>query len=357
MKLRLLSGVAAATLLAGVAHASTFDDKAGVIRLDSGLLLSQSFDSVDAVNALPVKVFSVSRTSGYPQYTASSDPIAVASDVFIEGKGALRVRGDRAVLLGDATSLAGLAGSRVEVRFFARADGAAPSLHVLYARKPLDTNALDFPNGEVVAIRTGRATSDGWVEYSTGPIDGTTVYNNVIAGILLTATDAAGPDGATFLVDALEVKKVDGALLSGKTCHVASEATDCVKGAICEEGACVDAALAYGALPPADTRADIASRATFLMTRIQNDRHAAAAAIAGFGKTFPALAASADTPDAFFRPLASQINAARGAHTYAPAPNAYSRLASGAMLTDRYYGNELNACFGIVDKDLVGGGR
>ncbi|HEY8073867.1 MAG TPA: hypothetical protein VIF62_07155, partial [Labilithrix sp.] len=92
-------------------------------------------------------------------------------------------------------------------------------------------------------------------------------------------------------------------------------------------------------------------------TRIQNDRHAAAAAIAGFGKTFPALAASADTPDAFFRPLASQINAARGAHTYAPAPNAYSRLASGAMLTDRYYGNELNACFGIVDKDLVGGGR
>ncbi len=357
MKLRILSGIAAALLVASAADASTFDDKAGVIRLDAGLLLSQSFDSSAAVSALPTQVFSVSHSSGYPIYTASTDPIAVAGDAFIEGKGALRVRADRAVLLGDAASLAPLAGSRIEVRFWGRADGAAPALHVLYSRKALDARALMFPNGEVVAIRTGRATSDGWVEYSTGPIDGTTVYGNVISGLLFAPTDAAGPDGATFLVDALEVTKQGGPLLSGATCHIATEAKDCAKGAICEEGACVDSAIAYGALPPADTRADLATRAVFMMTRIQNDRHATAAAMAGFGKTFPAIAAAAATPDAFFRPLVTQIDLARGAHTYAPMPHAYSRLAAGAMYTERYSGNELNACFGIVEKDLAGGGR
>jgi hypothetical protein len=38
-------------------------------------------------------------------------------------------------------------------------------------------------------------------------------------------------------------------------------------------------------------------------------------------------------------------------------PEPYSRLAAGATTRLRYYENELNACFGLVEKDLLGGGH
>ena len=232
MQLRLFAGVVGACLLsAAAADASTFDEKAGTLKLEQGLLLAQSFDAADL--GLPVRVFSVTHKQGYGVYTTSPDAIEIAPDA-IEGKGALRVHGDRAVLIGDAASLASLAAGRVEVRFFAKADGAGPSLHVVYARKPLDDKTLSFPLGEVVAIRTGRVTSDGWVEYTSGAIDGN-VLGATIAGFFLTPR-ADAPTGSGFLVDALEVKKIDGALLSGADCHIASEAKDCSKGSICMEG-------------------------------------------------------------------------------------------------------------------------
>jgi hypothetical protein len=342
-------------LAATNAGASTFDDKTGSVVLDRDLLFAQSLDSRDALGGLPAKVFSATLRSGYGVYTPTSDALTFVDEgAAIEGKGALRVRGDRAVLLGDAASLAPLAAGRVEVKMFARADGAAPSLRVVYARKPLDAQTLSFPVGDVATVRTGRATSDGWLEYSTGPIDGN-VLGATIAGLLLGAS-AQGTGDGSFLVDAIEVKKVDGALLTTGDCHVASEAKDCAKGAVCMEGKCVDSALAYGALPPLETRRDVAARTTTYMTGFQNDRHAAAAA-ADLGPKLDAIAAGADTPVAFFRPYLAGIGELRGAHTRAPAPARYSRLALGSTIIVRYYGSELNACFGVVDKDLAGGGR
>lgn len=357
---RILTCAAAASILAGTAaHAATFDDKTGTFRLDADLALAQSFDGPKALESLPTRVVTVDRRAGYARFGETTETIApeafVAEADAVEGKGALRIDGDRALVLGDAASFAPFAFGRVEVRFFGRADGAAPELRAMYAKGPLDTREMAFPLAQIIAYRTGRATSDGWVEYATGAIDGS-IRGAPLSGIVLMA-DGDGARGTSFLVDALEVHRVPGELLSTGECSIALEASQCKKGAACIEGACIDAAAVYGALPPVATRRAIVERTTTYLTRFQDDRHASAAAAEGFAKEMPAIAEAAATPDAFFRPYASWFGRARGAHTSAPAPAAYARIAASSTRLVRYYGTELNACFGLVERDWSGGGR
>lgn len=339
--------------VASPAGASEVVTATGEVKLDAKAAFSQTFDTAESLGTLTTRMFRVSQESGYTLYQTSSDEPSFTEDG-IEGRGAMRIAGDRAVLLGDAATFAPIAQRRVEVTFFARAAGALPSLHVVYGRRALDEQTLSYPTGDVVAIRTGRETSDGWVEYTTGPIDGT-AYEAPIAGILL--TPAAGVDAKNaFVVDALEMRIVGDSLLGRGTCHVATEAKDCAKGAVCMEGVCIDAAVAYGALPPAATRKDIVARALTYMRHFQGDRHAVANG-AKLEASLPALAVAADDPAAFYRTYLAELGALRGAHTAAPSPNPFSRLAAGATSMVRYYGSELNVCLGIVEKDLAGGGR
>ena len=356
----LVLALLAAPLLASEAHASTFDAAAGTLVLDPSAALRATLDSAGGLSGLPTQVFAIERRGGgYSAFTVSSDMIdaksfAAAIDA-VEGKGALRVAGNRAVLLGDEASLAPFAAGRVEVTLFVRANGALPELRAVYGRKALDAPGLSFPTAQVVAIRTGRATSDGWIELSTGPIDGT-VAGAAMRGLLLTSA-LGGADDASFVADALEIKVVSGAPLSGGECSITREAEQCKKGAVCIETLCIDSAAAYGALPPQATRKDIVARVAAYQTRFQEDRHAAAAAAEGFAKELPAIATSAESPVAFFRPLAASFGKARGAHTSAPGPDPFGRLSAGALDYVRYDHSELAACFGLVDKDLAGGGR
>jgi hypothetical protein len=168
---------------------------------------------------------------------------------------------------------------------------------------------------------------------------------------------SSGPDGASFVVDALEIHPALGAPVSGGDCSLAREAEQCKKGAVCIEGLCIDSAVAYGALPPLQTRKDIVARTSAYLTRFQEDRHAAAAAADGFAKELPPIATSADTPVAFFRPYLAAFGRVRGAHTWAPSPDPWARLSAGATTLVRGDGSELAACFGMIDKDLLGGGR
>lgn len=342
-----------------VANASTFDVPSGTLKLDRAASLGATFDSMTGLAGLPAQVFAVDRSAGYSAFTASSERVDAKSFTgeqnAIEGAGALRVAGNRAVLLGDQASLAPFAAGRIEITVFVRADGALPELRAIYGRKPLDAQTAGFPTGFVVAVRTGRATSDGWIELSTGPIDGT-VAGATMRGLLLTSAGNS-PDGASFVADALEIHPVAGGPLSGGDCFFAREAEQCKKGAVCIEGVCIDSAVAYGALPPVETRKDIVARTSAYLTRFQDDRHASAAAEAGFVKELPPIAVSADSPAAFYRPYAAAFSRVRGAHTSAPDPDPYARLSAGATAIVRYSGSELAACFGVVDKNLLGGGR
>ena len=340
---------------ASSARAANFDDAAGVVRLDGAAALAVSFDSEQGLANLPVRVLALQRTTDYVLFTASTDAPTFASDA-VEGRGALRIPGTRAVLLGDQASLAPFSGKRIEITMFARADGALPELRAIYGDAPLTEDDLTFPLGRVIAFRTGRVTSDGWVELSTGPIDGAMTTTGVLRGLLLTSTIGGTAEGA-WSADALEIHTWGGPLVSGGACSLAEEASACAKGAACVEGLCIDSAVVYGPMLPLETRKDIVSRVISSVTRVQEDRHAAANAAAGFAKDMPAVALNADTPMAFYRPLATSFGAARGAHSFAPSPDVSSRASAGAALTVRYYGGELNGCFGMVDKDLSGGGR
>lgn len=358
---RILPSALVGLLASGSAQAATFDAPSGSLRLDTDptVVNAVSFDSPQSLGALPARIFSVTRDRGYARLADSDEVLDAARFVSggasLEGKGAVRVAGDRALVLGDAASLASVAASRVEIRFFARAEGAGPELRAVYAREAVDAARASYPYAQVVAYRTGRATSDGWVELSTGPIDGS-IRGAALSALVLVA-DGAAPSGASFLVDALEIRRVPGELLSGGDCTVASEASVCKKGAVCIEGACTDAAAVYGALPPLETRRAIVARTATYLTTFQADRHGLAEAAAGFAKELPAVADSAQTPEAFFRPFAAAVGRARAAHTSAPFPMSVSGLAAAMNQSVRYRGTELNACFGVVERDLSGGGR
>lgn len=354
------AGALAASLVTSPAAAADFDAASMMFRLDPAASIRASLDDPNGTGGLPARLFDLYFDQGYSALAPGSGGTGLLDGDFakerpVEGKGALRVLWNRAVLFGDAESFAGFAKSRIEVKVLVRAEGAMPELRAIYSKRSLDGTEVSFPSAQVVAFRTGQATSDGWVELSTGPIDGS-IGSTPLAGIVILPAHA-GPASSAFLVDALEVKKLAGDLLSGSACTLAHEAEQCTKGAVCAEGMCIDAAAVYGALPPESTRRDVVTRAATYMTRFQEDRHASDAALTGFAASMPAIAALAETPEAFFRPYLSFIGSARGAHTGAPRPNPYSRIAAGATTMVRSYGSELNACFGIVEKDLSGGGR
>ncbi len=355
-----LTSLALVVLTSGLAEASTFDAATGKVAVERDLPLVQTFDGPEALNALPARYFQVDAQQGYKFFSASADSVNADSFVkdaaAIEGSGALRVRGDRALLLGNAETFAPFANARIEIKLWARADGAMPEMRAVYARSPLDPQETSFPMAQAVAFRTGRATSDGFIELSTGPIDGA-LRSSPLRGILLVAADTPA-SGTSFIVDALEIRRLEGPLLSNGNCSLATEKQDCQKGAVCAEGVCIDSALVYSPLPPEATRNDIVARTTTYLTRFQEDRHAHDAAVGDFASIMPGIAKSADTPDAFFRAYAAAIGRARGAHTSAPSPNPFTRVSAGAMGMIRGEASELNACFGIVEKDLVpGGGR
>ena len=232
--------VTATLLCATRAHAANFDEAAGVLRLDPAAGLAASLDSDKGLAGLPARVVSIQR-SDYVLFTPTTEAPGFGKDG-VEGRGALRITGDRAVLLGDQESLAAFSGKRIEITMFARADGAQPELRAIYGKAPLTDYDLSYPLGRVIAFRTGRVTSDGWVELSTGPIDTTFATSGALRGLLLTYT-IAGPAGAAWSADALEIHAVEGPLVSGGTCTLATEPTLCAKGAACIEGTCIDSAI------------------------------------------------------------------------------------------------------------------
>lgn len=355
-----LSTTLAAPLVTSRASAADFDAASMKFQLDPAATIRAGLDDPNATGGLPARIFDVFYEQGYAGLAPFSGGTGLLDGDFVkdraaEGKGAMKVPFNRAVLLGDAESFMGLTSSRLEVKALVRAEGAMPELRAIYSKRALESAEVAFPSAQVVAIRTGRATSDGWIEITTGPIDGHIGSTPLVGLVLLPSHEA--PANTSFLVDALEVKKLPGEILSGNTCTVAREKEQCKKGAVCAEGLCIDAAAVYGALPPFETRRDIVTRTATYLTRFQEDRHASDAAAMGFAAEMPAIGDVATTPDAFYRPYAALIGSVRGAHTGAPMPRPYSRIASGATSIVRGQGSELNACFGIVEKDLSGGGR
>ncbi len=348
----------AASFSAHRAAASTFDAEQGVVHFEASALLTVGFEDAESLRKLAPARLAVDVSRGYATFTSVTAPLDAQSfqGPGIEGAHALRVGARQAVRLGDAATLNALGSGRVELTFFAKADGARPDLLVVYDNRALEPDLLSFPYGHVAAIRTGRATTDGWVEYTSGPIDGI-VRGRPIAGLLLLAENALVQADAGFFVDALEVRRVGETPLSGATCHIATQAKDCTVGAVCIEARCTDAALVYGPLPTAEQRRAFVGRQETYLASFQSDRHAAAVTHARFQGPLAQAVANAKTPDAFYEPFYETVSALRAAHTGSAQGRRYSILSQNAGRSLRYRGTELDTCFGVIDKDLSGGGR
>jgi hypothetical protein len=342
-------GALAALLLASPARASELDPATGSARTDGAAIAFGFEDASPSARAATI-------TAGSPATIAASMPADWLVEGGIEGRRAARVPAGRALILGDGATLAPVHDARVELRFWARADGARPSGRLVYAGQSVEVQDLWFPNASIDAIETGRATSDGWVEYSTGPVDGAVGDRTKLAGIVFEA-EASPTKASGFWVDAVEIVRLEPRATRAATCTLATEDAACGASGACVEGACFDGALVWGALPTAEARRDIVERQAHYFTRVSGDRYGAARAATMFTPRATAAALSARTSRAFWQPFQRAAALSRGAHTRAVGPVHYHRLSWHSVAYTRSQGNELLACFGLTLRDISGGGR
>ncbi len=292
----------------------------------------------------------------------------------LDGHHALKLQAatHSAIALRDATLLDAQVGNRLSVSMWGRAFGAEPVLELVYAH---NTTNVGPGRVSVTAIRTGRETSDGWVEYSTGPVDGGS-WTASLRAIVLTAryaTDTgantlidevfspANPAPPTIIdptgyavVDAVEVRPADGPATSPNPCTQSNVDTACGSNGACIYGRCVDSALVWGPVPsPVAQRNDLVARWAFLMQSLIGDRLAATHAATLFAGAAAALSAST-SPRGFYEGL-HRNHRRRARHGQArswacrlrstPCSTPFAGDGSGA----------LDACFGLAQNDLGGG--
>jgi hypothetical protein len=341
-------------LVPSFAAASDLDAK-GDLQFAPDAIKSWSFESAD--DLLKGSVYSIrTDSSGYgfkvSKLTDAAQINLTSAEDALAGQHALRIGGatpasSSGFAIADEALFKTLAGLRVEITMWARADGATPSFAVTYAKSEWAIeSSLDFALSP--STRTGRETSDGWVEYTTGPIDGS------VWGVPIRAIAFFPPRGNTFLVDALEIRKASGALTPNVTCTQADVDKTCGEDADCLYGHCVPSSVTWGAMPNGGHRAEFAARWSHLGSRLIGDRQASEFGLKTFTPTARELAQYARSSRKFFGGINRLVNGLRDNHTSMGSPTTAN---SNFGPTLQYgWSGALHACFGVVEKDLTGGG-
>lgn len=348
---------------AAPARAADLDAKTGAMTLDPQAFKSWGFESSAEIVGAKTAITGWDN-SGYPP-KLTLKPVTDATQVqqmitspadALQGSHGLRIgtvaTGSPAVglAIADADLFKQLVSSRVEVTIWVRADGVAPLFTVQYAKPEWAVNGLDYAAAS--STRTGRETSDGWVEYTTGPIDGS-VWGVPIAAIVFTASSSA-PKGTSYVVDAVELHKVPGSLTAANACTQADVETTCGPMGECMYGHCVPSSITWGALPSPSMRKEFADRWAFFGSRIIGDRNASAFGVATMVPTARDLANYALSSRQFFGGMNRLVNGLRDNHTsFGSPPGGFSNFSP--MLFFGWSG-ALHACFGMMEKDLAGGG-
>ncbi len=342
-------------LLARGASASTFDARTGTVSLSSTALRAVSFDGPDSLKPLGARVatwadggFALAYTPATPE---ALEALFVRGEAnTIQGEGALRLGKDqKGLVFFDAETFEKVKASRFEVTFWARADGTQPNFFVAYGRTDDAVYGTGIPFAQVRALRTGKQTSDGWAEFSTGTLDGA-VYGVGVRAIGFVPRRVA--DGDAFLIDALEIRKVDDAITKPNLCTQDDVDTTCGAEGDCMYGHCVPSTVSWGPLPSATMRRDLAERWAHIATRIHGDRNSVRIAKERLEPEALRLAKEAKSSRQFVGGLARLVNELRDNHTSFGSPTNFS-----------YFSPQLDGeissglgCFGVVDKDLLGGG-
>lgn len=358
-----LTGLVAVAAIAGLvcvgapARAATFAASTGTLTLSGGSARAASFDNVDALKTMNVKVakwagrsfFELAFTDATPEALAPF--VAKGENVALEGTGALRIGKDsNGLVFFDTATFEALRKSRFEVTFWSKAEGIAPSFFVAYGRTDADVYTKDhFPFAQVRAIRTGRQTSDGWAEYSTGALDGE-VYGVGVRAIGFVPRSVT--EGDSFLLDALEVRKVDDKLTAPVACTQDDVATTCGSEGDCIFGHCAPSTVTWGPFPSKAHRAELVERWIHVMTKIHGDRNSVKIAKEKLVPAARKLAAEAKSSRELVGGLSRLVNETRDNHTSFGSPSNFTYFNPQVVSS----GSSGLGCFGVVDKDLLGGG-
>jgi hypothetical protein len=353
--------VAMAALLAAPSIAdarSTFDAGAGRVKLPKDTTRSFDFESPESLVGLELAQWTDS--GGFPTLvrTPITNPADIATrfttgdDDVLEGSHALRLGENlTGLVIRDGALFDQLKSSRFEVTLWGRADGTPPFMWIMYDKDPENVFGPSGNFAMVRAIRTGRATSDGWAEISSGPLDGN-VWGVPVSGIAIVPSSGADPND-TFLVDALDIQKVDGSPMRPLSCTQQTVDTVCGAEGDCMFGHCVSSTATWGALPPAAHRSEIAERWILFGTRIIGDRNAAKHGVDILTPEARRLAQHAVSSRQFYGGLNHLVNLLRDNHTSFGSPYNFTDF---EPQVDFGSSSSLGACFGVVEKDIAGGG-
>lgn len=338
-------------LLAARASASTLDDHGKLVASNGAAVVS--FDDGFGLAAWSARI---TRWQGNPwQAQLVSDPIVdgapfvgrtVPATEAIEGNGALRLGlkyGDATgVLIPGAAIAARVKSARFTVNFWGKSDGATPYLSAGWSTAT--PYGDDFV--KVVALRTGRESSDGWVEYTTGAIDAQ-IWGVPLSGLLIAASPWAGK-ATCFAVDALEIVPEPGSGVAPHACTQDDVDITCGAEGDCQYGHCIPGYASWGPLPPIEHRKDLVERWIHLATRVHGDRasHERSKALVQDG---PPLAWYSTASRPFFAGLHRLVNALRDQHTTFGGP-------TSALFSPIAYGGgsaTVGACFGPGRHDLL----
>lgn len=336
----------------------TFDAGLNGIRLDKAKTL-RTYDFESAESLVGARRARWIESDGFPD--VEQTPITNAAEVAgsltdeaaigdaIEGKHAFRAKGGEGLAIVDPALFSQVKDGRFEVTLWARADGTPPQISVVYDRAAEPTIGSQFAS--VRAVRTGRETDDGWAEFSTGPIDGS-VWGVPARGLLLMPSYYA-ESTESFLVDALEITRADGKPMEPRACTAQTVDAVCGAEGDCMYGHCVASTFTWGVLPTIAQRREIAERWITFGTRMMGDRNASQNGEKILTPNARLLAKTALSSRQFFGGLNRLVNLLRDNHTSFGSP---ANFTSFAPQVDRGTSSLLGACFGVVDKDLLGGG-
>ncbi len=345
------------------ALASELDPNTGELAsTDPGAILIGFEDPAQLAN-LGVALTVLQHSSGYQSTLAFVDAggAAMTSDELTAHLATHpAVEGTHALLLGhgpadSATGIlvpwsklsSSIQKKKIRVTVWVRSDGGTPLLTATYGTGTLpDTGAFT----SVTAMRTGRETSDGWAELTTGPID-TSIWDVPLSQITvsMSGSDTRRNPNAMLEIDALEIVPLDGTPLAATPCTIATQDAACGSDGECQFGHCIPAYASWGPTPSAAQRADFVDRWISLAQHVQGARNSAQNAQAMLDAR-SALTATGVGGRTFFAGMMGLVNGLRNHHTSFDSPpnsGVLQPLAAGMS------SSTLGACLGFGELDLL----
>jgi hypothetical protein len=307
---------------------STFDSHGRLILDDEAWSLGLD-RLTDVPSALALTIYD---TSSDPMTNVAKSTLFVSDSNGLEGKGAIALGGIAPYATIDLSSLpSSFDGRRVAYRVWQRPRGTRIVFDIYtytgdYAQASSTGNWSGIAFAGMIGFRpTGRVTSDGWEEWSTGPVD--FLAGGLARPAMLTMTDEqavtmqtsyfAGYDiGARALVDAFEIVDLGPALVPPSPCRLVDEEQVCGPQGVCLYGRCVDSKYVEGTPPAPSHVEDYVQRRRNEFAAFEGGR-LPQSLMGAFSSTLLALA-SAPTDARFFPTIRRAVDDLRDGHASAP---------------------------------------